>query len=383
MIPYGRQTITEGDIAVVEDVLRSDFLTQGPRVPVFESDLCKKTNARYAVAVNSATSALHLACLGLGLGRGDVAWTTPITFVASANCALYCGAKVDFVDIDPATWTMCPLALQNKIETTLAARKPLPKIIIPVHFAGQSADMESIHAIVSPFGIKIIEDAAHAIGAMTAHGPVGNCNFSDVTVFSFHPVKVITTGEGGAALTNCPKIFRKLQLLRSHGITRELGEMSDTARSDPWYYEQIYLGFNYRLTDIAAALGSAQIRRLDEFVSQRNCIAERYELFFSQTSASTQKVPAEQCSARHLYVARFEKTERDRIFSALRSAEIGVNLHYIPVYRQPYFRKMGFRPADFPNSESFYAEAISLPIFPELLDRQQDYIFSALTRALK
>ena len=319
MIPYGRQTISDADIAAVEAVLRSDFLTQGPCVPNFEQALCANTGALHAIAVNSATSALHLACLALGLGQGDVLWTVPITFVASANCALYCGASVDFVDIDPLTLTMSPIALQAKIDATLAAKQPLPKIIVPVHFSGQSADMRAIREITLPYGIKIIEDAAHAIGAWTPNGPVGNCAFSEITVFSFHPVKIITTGEGGAALTNDPVIARRIEILRTHGITRDFSEMSTSFVAAPWYYEQISLGFNYRLTDIAAALGSSQIQKLNEFVVRRNIIAERYDHFFASMKIKTQRVPEQDRSARHLYVARFPEEKRDSLFHALRA----------------------------------------------------------------
>lgn len=383
MIPYGRQDISEADIALVTDVLRSDFLTQGPCVPKFEKSLCDISGARHAIAVNSATSALHIACLALGLGKGDLVWTVPITFVASANCALYCGATVDFVDIDPLTWTMSPSALEAKIDATRAAGKPFPKIIIPVHFAGQSADMKSIRAMTLPHGIKIIEDAAHAIGASTGSGPVGNCAFSEITVFSFHPVKIVTTGEGGAALTNCAQIARKMEILRTHGITREFSEMGISARTEAWYYEQIDLGFNYRLTDIAAALGSSQLLRLNSFVTKRNSIAERYDQFFLSRSVGTQTLPEDGRSARHLYVVRIPGAERTRIFNSLRSAGIAANLHYIPVYRQPFFRAMGFRPDDFPQSESFYEEAISLPIFSTLLGSEQDYVLSVLDSELR
>ena len=383
MIPYGRQTISESDLANVEAVLRSDFLTQGPCVANFEKALCVATGSLHAIAVNSATSALHLACLALGLGEGDVLWTSPITFVASANCALYCGASVDFVDIDPLTWTMSPIALRAKINETLAARLPLPKIIIPVHFAGQSADMEAISSIARTYDIRIIEDAAHAIGASSVQGLIGNCAFSDVTVFSFHPVKIITTGEGGAALTNDSRIARRIEILRTHGITRETSEMMPNAIAEPWYYEQIDLGYNYRLTDIAAALGSSQIQRLNEFVVRRNLIADKYDHFFSNMEIQRQLVPPEDRSARHLYVARFPEKNRNFMFNSLRAAGIGVNLHYIPVYRQPYFAKMGFIPEKFPASEKFYREAISLPIFPAMLESEQEYVCSVIDGELR
>jgi UDP-4-amino-4,6-dideoxy-N-acetyl-beta-L-altrosamine transaminase len=381
MIPYGRQSIADTDIAAVIDVLRSDFLTQGPWVPQFEAALCNITGARHAVAVNSATSALHIACLALGLQKGDMVWTSPITFVASANCALYCGATVDFVDIDPATWTMSPIALAAKIDAYLRDGRPLPKIIIPVHLSGQSADMAAIRAITAPFGIRIIEDASHAIGACHGGVSVGSCQFSDIVVFSFHPVKIVTTGEGGAALTNDPETARRMELLRSHGITRNPADM--TGDSDgPWYYEQIALGFNYRMTDMAAALGCTQLSHLSDFIKRRNDISAHYEVALSQNAIRLQHLPTGDFSARHLFVVRVPADRHAEIFSRLRARDIGVNLHYIPVYRQPYFKSLGLGACDCPEAERYYAEAISLPIFPDLSHDAQSHVITALHEAL-
>lgn len=381
MIPYGRQTISDADIAAVAEVLRSEFLTQGPCVPRFEKSICRLTGAQHAVAVNSATSALHIACLALGLQQDDTVWTSPITFVASANCALYCGANVDFVDIDPATWTMSPDALAAKIDAYRRAARVLPKIIIPVHLSGQCADMEAIRAITKPHGIRIIEDASHAIGAKYRGHPVGDCTFSDVTVFSFHPVKIVTTGEGGAALTNDAEIARRMALLRSHGITRDPADMF--SKSDgPWYYEQITLGFNYRMTDLAAALGTAQLDHLPAFLARRHDIARVYESAFQSSDIGLQTIPDGDISARHLFVIRVPAARHGAMFSALRADGIGVNLHYIPVYRQPYFRALGLDGRDCPEAERYYAEAISLPIFPTLTGEEQNHVIACVQEAL-
>lgn len=382
MIPYGRQSINAADIESVADVLRSDFLTQGPCVPRFELALCTLTGARHAVAVNSATSALHIACLALGLQPGDSVWTSPITFVASANCALYCGASVDFVDIDPATWTMSPDALAEKIDTCLREGRALPKIVIPVHLSGQSADMEAIRAITAPHGIRIIEDASHAIGAQYRGQNVGDCAYSDVTVFSFHPVKIVTTGEGGAALTNDDETARRMALLRSHGITRDPDDMMGES-DGPWYYEQIALGFNYRLTDVAAALGLSQLTRLQDFLVRRDTIAKRYEAAFESSNLKIQAVPSGDYSARHLFVIRVPEPRHARIFDNLRANGIGVNLHYIPVYRQPFFKALGHDGRDCPEAERYYAQAISLPIFPGLDDEHQSHVIRCVNEAVK
>jgi UDP-4-amino-4,6-dideoxy-N-acetyl-beta-L-altrosamine transaminase len=371
MIPYGRQSISEQDIQAVVDVLRSDFLTQGPAVPAFEKAVATYCGAMHAVATNSATSALHIACLAIGVGKGDIVWTSPITFVASANCALYCGAEVDFVDIDPQTYNISVEKLKTKLEHAEKSGK-LPKVIIPVHLAGQSCDMAAIHALSAQFGFRIIEDASHAIGGKYQDLPIGDCRYSDITVFSFHPVKIITTGEGGMAVTNNAELAGQMQLLRSHAITRD--ESSMTHASDgPWYYQQIGLGFNYRMTDIQAALGLSQMSRLEEFVRRRREIAAIYDKEFAELPITTPWQRPDCDSAYHLYVIRL-RTERvtpshRQIFESLRAGGIGVNLHYIPVYRQPYYAHFGYKKSDYPEAEKYYAEAISIPIFPNLTDQ--------------
>jgi len=380
MIPYGRQDISESDIQSVVDVLRSDFLTQGPAVPAFEKSVSDYCGAQYAVAVNSATSALHIACLALGVGPGDCVWTSPITFVASANCALYCGAEVDFVDIDPLTYNMNVDELRQKLDQAERAGK-LPKLIIPVHFCGQPCDMEGIHALSQRYGFKIIEDASHAIGGKYRREPIGNCRYSDITVFSFHPVKIITTGEGGMALTNNAQIARHMQLLRSHGITRNPTEM--THKPDgPWYYQQIDLGFNYRMTDLQAALGSNQMKRLDEFVTRRHFIAKRYDELLEDLPVITPWQHPDSYSGLHLYVIRLRpnkfKEMHKKVFEMLQSSGIGVNLHYIPVYRQPYYERLGFQAGHCREAERYYETAISLPIFPSLTNEQQDKVVSVI-----
>jgi UDP-4-amino-4,6-dideoxy-N-acetyl-beta-L-altrosamine transaminase len=384
MIPYGRQDITQADIDAVVAVLRSDYLTQGPAVPAFETTVARQAGARHAVAVNSATSALHIACLALGLGPGDWLWTSPVTFVASANCALYCGARVDFVDIDPRTYNLCPKALAVKLEH--AAREGrLPKIVVPVHLCGQPCDMAAIRALGDRYGFKIIEDASHAIGGRYRGEPIGNCRYSDITVFSFHPVKIITTAEGGMALTNDAGLARKLALLRSHGITRDAAEMTHTP-DGPWYYQQIALGFNYRMTDLQAALGLSQLERLTEYVARRHDIASEYDQAFSTLPLKTPWQHSDAYSAYHLYVIRLDlqrmhKAHRD-VFCALRDADLGVNLHYIPVHLQPVYRDMGFAKGAFPEAEQYYAEAISLPMYPGLTDSQQAKVIDTLRRVV-
>jgi len=380
MIPYGRQDISETDIQAVVDVLRSDFLTQGPAVPAFEKAVADYCGAGHAVTVNSATSALHIACLALGVGKGDIVWTSPITFVASANCALYCGADVDFVDIDPRTYNLSTERLAEKLAQAEKSGR-LPKVVIPVHLCGQPCDMAGIHALSQRYGFKIIEDASHAIGGKYKGEPIGNCRYSDITVFSFHPVKIITTGEGGMALTNNENLAKRMQLLRSHGITRNEADMTH-APEGPWYYQQIELGFNYRMTDIQAALGLSQMRRLDEFVAKRHAIAKRYEQLLADLPVITPWQNADSYSGLHLYVIRLRlaeigKTHR-QVFEALRAAGIGVNLHYIPVYRQPYYEDMGFKAGYCPEAERYYAEAISLPMYPNLTEAQQDKVIESL-----
>lgn len=384
IIPYGRQAISEADIQAVVDVLRSDFLTQGPAVPAFEKAVADYCLAKHAVAVNSATSALHIACLALGVGPGDVVWTTPVTFVASANCALYCGAQVDFVDIDPRTYNMSVLCLSEKLAQAEQAGR-LPKVVIPVHLCGQPCDMAGIHALSLQYGFKIIEDASHAIGGKYRGEPIGNCHFSDITVFSFHPVKIITTAEGGMALTNDAQLAKRMQLFRSHGITRDAAEMTH-ASEGPWYYQQIDLGFNYRMTDLQAALGLSQMQRLDAFVAKRHVLAQRYDELFAELPLTTPWQHADSYSGLHLYVIRLKlneihKTHRN-VFEALRAAGIGVNLHYIPIYRQPYYERLQFKAGDYPDAEKYYAEAISLPMYSELTEVQQRMVVSALRSSL-
>jgi UDP-4-amino-4,6-dideoxy-N-acetyl-beta-L-altrosamine transaminase len=385
MIPYGRQDVTQEDVDAVIEVLRSDFLTQGPAVPRFEQALQAYTGARHAVAVNSATSALHIACLALGLGAGDWLWTTPLTFVASANCALYCGAQVDFVDIDPRTWNMCPHALESKL-LDAERRGRLPKIVVPVHLCGQPCDMAAIAALAQRFGFRVIEDASHAIGARYRSEPVGNCRHSDITVFSFHPVKIVTSGEGGAALTQDTGLAERMALLRSHGITRDPARMQRPPEG-PWYYEQIALGFNYRLTDIQAALGASQLRRVDEYVRRRHALAERYD---AQLGAWPLQLPLQvpdAYSALHLYVVRLQtaaiRPSHAEVFARLREAGIGVNLHYMPVHLQPYYARMGFRAGTLPEAERYYAQAITLPLFPTLDEADQDRVVAALRAAMR
>lgn len=380
MIPYGRQDISQADIDSVVEVLRSDFLTQGPVVPAFENAVAGYCGASHALAVNSATSALHVACLALGVGKGDVVWTTPITFVASANCALYCGAEVDFVDIDSRTYNMSVDRLSDKLAQ---AKKNggLPKVVIPVHLCGQPCEMEAIHALSIEYGFKIIEDASHAIGGRYKGEPIGNCRYSDIAVFSFHPVKIITTGEGGMLLTNDAKLAKRMALLRSHGITREAGEMSHVP-DGPWYYQQIELGYNYRMTDIQAALGLSQMKRLDEFVTKRNTLAARYSQLLEGCSVTTPWNHADGYSSFHLYVVRLQvsqsATSRREVFERLRSNGVGVNLHYIPVYHHPYYERIGFNRSDFPEAERYYSEAITLPIYPGLTEDQQSEVVRLL-----
>jgi UDP-4-amino-4,6-dideoxy-N-acetyl-beta-L-altrosamine transaminase len=384
MIPYGRQDITPSDVDAVLQVLKSEFLTQGPVVPIFEQAIARHVGARDAIAVNSATSALHIACLSLGLGPGDWFWTSPVTFVASANCGLYCGAQVDFVDIHPKTYNLCPVALKDKL--VLAKRSgTIPKVLIAVHLSGQSCDMAAIQSLSHEYGFKVIEDASHAIGGRYKEKYIGSGIYSDITVFSFHPVKIITTAEGGMALTNNPDLAHKMRLYRSHGITRDAEKMTRTPEG-PWYYQQVELGYNYRMSELQAALGVSQMQRLDTYVAQRNKLADRYDLLLSDLPVVTPWRHPDCYSSFHLYLIRLEleKTANThlQVFQALRSKGIGVNVHYIPVHLQPFYQRLGFRLNDFPRAERYYNEAISLPIYPGLTEQYQNQVVVALRDAL-
>lgn len=384
MIRYGQQDITQADVDAVIDVLKSVNLTQGPKIPQFEQGVKDHVGARHAIAVNSATSALHIACLALGVGPGDWLWTTPNTFVASANCGLYCGAEVDFVDIDPRTYNLCPTALEAKlIEAEKAGR--LPKVLVPVHLSGQPCDMAAIHALSQRFGFRIIEDASHAIGGTYRGEPIGNCRYSDITVFSFHPVKIITTAEGGMAVTNSDELATRLGLFRSHGITRD-ADLMTKQMDGPWYYQQVALGYNYRMTDLQAALGVSQLDRLRAYVARRHEIAARYNALLADLPLTLPWQHPDSHSAYHLYVIRLQldriATTHLAVFEALRAKDIMVNLHYIPVHTQPYYQKMGFREGDYPEAERYYREAISIPMHPSLTDAEQDFVVAALREQL-
>ena len=383
MIPYGRQNISEADIQAVVEVLKSDFLTQGPIVPAFEKAVSDYCFVNYAIAVNSATSALHIACLALEVGKGDIVWTSPITFVASSNCALYCGASVDFVDIDPKTYNMSIDVLTKKLEDAEVNGK-LPKVVIPVHLSGQPCEMDKIKELSIKYGFKIIEDASHAIGGKYKGKPIGNCKYSDITVFSFHPVKIVTTGEGGMCVTNDHKLAICLSRLRSHGIVRHPAEMTH-APDGSWYYQQIGLGYNYRMTDIQAALGLNQMKRLDEFVSKRHEIAQRYNEAFRDNSIITPFQHPDSYSAFHLYIIRinttFNRVSHLQTFEKLRNAGILVNLHYIPVYSHPYYQNMDlYNKNHFPESELYYSQAISLPMHTLLTDQEQGFVIEQILK---
>jgi UDP-4-amino-4,6-dideoxy-N-acetyl-beta-L-altrosamine transaminase len=383
-IPYGRQDINQADIDAIVDVLRSDFLTQGPTIPRFESAVANYCNAQHAVAVNSATSALHIACLALGVGKGDVVWTSPITFVASANCALYCGAEVDFVDIDPRTYNLSVERLAEKLALAEKIGK-LPKVVIPVHLCGQPCDMAGIFALGQQYGFKIIEDASHAIGGRYNGEPIGSGRYSDITVFSFHPVKIITSGEGGMAVTNDPALEKHMRLVRSHGISSSKDDMSARSEHEIWNYQQIDLGFNYRMTDLHAALGLSQMQRIDLFVKQRHEIAKRYDMLLADLPVTAPWQKPENYSGYHLYVIRLQlkkirRTQR-QFYDSLQSAGVLVNLHYIPVYRQPFFEHIGFSAGYCPEAERYFCEAISIPMYPSLTTEQQDRVIAAIVQA--
>lgn len=384
-IPYGRQDINQADIDSVITILRSNFLTQGPAVPEFEKTVADYVGACHVVAVNSATSALHIACLALGVGKGDLVWTTSITFVASSNCALYCGAHVDFVDIDPRTYN---LSVERLAEKLARAKKSstLPKVVIPVHMCGQPCDMAGIHALAQEYGFRVIEDASHAIGGRYKGECIGSGRYSDVTIFSFHPVKIITTAEGGMAVTNDANLAKHLRLLRSHGITSTPGEMQPRPDLEIWNYQQIALGFNYRMTDIQAALGMSQMTRLDEFIEKRHAIARRYDLALADLPIKTPWQHPDGSSSYHLYPIRLDldgitRTQR-QVYDALRADGVLVNLHYIPVYRQPFYAAMGFKPGYCPEAERYYRETISIPMYPAMTDEQQDRVVSTLAKAV-
>lgn len=386
MIPCGRQSISEEDIQVVVDVLRSEYLTQGPNVPAFEKSVANYCGAEHAIAVNSATSALHIACLALGVGPHDVVWTSPITFVASANCALYCGANVDFVDIDPLTYNLSVDRLADKLAKAEECGN-LPKVVIPVHLCGQPCDMEGIYALSKRFNFKVIEDASHAIGGRYKDKPIGDCRYSDITVFSFHPVKIVTTGEGGMALTNDALLAERLQRFRSHGITYDRTKMQPRAEGEIWNYQQIDLGFNYRMTDIQAALGLSQMARLDSFVERRHFIANRYNVELADLPLRTPWQHIDSYSSYHLYPIRLRleeigKTQR-QVYDALLADGINVNVHYIPVYRQPYFEAMGFEAGYCPEAEQYHKEELSIPLYPAMSDQQQEKVITAVTKALR
>lgn len=384
MIPYGRQDINQTDIDAVVGVLRSDFITQGPVVPCFEQAVASRVNARHAIVVNSGTSALHIACLALGLGEGDRLWTVPNTFVASANCGRYCGAEVDFVDIDPNTWNLDVRKLREKL---IRAKKTgsLPKVLVPVHFAGQPTEQETIWDLAQEYDFRVLEDASHAIGASRNGESVGSCRWSNITVFSFHPVKIITTGEGGMALTNDSDLAERMVMLRSHGITRDSAQFRGGEQGS-WYYEQQILGFNYRMTDIQAALGVSQLARLDRYIIRRNDLARRYDQELRGLPLRLPTVKPENKSAFHLYVVRLKNKETTRnhrkVFEELRQRGIGVNLHYIPVHLQPYYRELGFRRGQYPEAEAHGNEAISLPLYPGLTNEEQDSVIKVLKQVL-
>lgn len=389
MIPYGRQHIDDDDVAAVVAALTSDFLTQGPRIPAFEQALAGYCGAAHGVALANATAALHIAVLALGMGRAKRLWTSPVTFVASANCARYCGAEVDFVDIDPKSYNMDVAALAAKLEAARASNK-LPDIVMPVHLAGQSAPMKEIAELARRYGFAVVEDASHAVGADYEGAKVGCCRYSDAAIFSFHPVKILTTGEGGLILTNRDDVARATARLRSHGMTRESDEMTGPSHGG-WYYEQIDLGYNYRMTDLQAALGLSQFARLSAFLARRRELAARYDRLLAGLDLVRPWQHPDGLSSYHLYPVWIDPGPREagqggdrrrRVYDHLRANGIGVQVHYIPVHLQPYYRRLGFKPGDFPNAERYYAGALSLPLFPALTDAEQDTVIARLAEAL-
>lgn len=394
MIPYGHQEVSEADIATVVEVLRSDFLTQGPVIPRFEQAIAAHVGAKHAVALNSATSALHVACAALGLSPGELLWTVPNTFVASANCGRYCGADVDFVDIDPHTWNLSVAALRAKLDEASRTGR-LPKIVVPVHFAGQPTEQEAIWELARRYGFRVVEDASHSIGAARNGEPVGSCRWADITVFSFHPVKIITSGEGGMALTNDDELAARMTMLRSHGITRDPARLSgrtptvagSEAQCEPpgWYYEQQLLGCNYRMTDIHAALGLSQFQRLHSYVERRNALARVYGEALRNLPLQLPVVQPENRSAFHLYVVRLKSVAKSHraVFDGLRASGIGVGVHYLPVHLHPYYRALGFAPGQFPEAERYAGEALTLPLYPALRAQDQEWVIRSLSGILE
>lgn len=384
MIPYGKQDIDQQDIDAVTEVLKSDWLTQGPQVPLFEQAIADKCQVKYAIAVNSATSALHIANLALGVSKGDIVWTSPISFVATANSALYCGALVDFVDIDLSSGNMSASALKAKLQWA-KLNNCLPKVVIPVHLAGQSCDMKAIHELAKSYNFSLIEDASHAVGGQYQGAPIGNCQYSDITIFSFHPVKIITSAEGGMALTNTPKLAKKMRMLRSHGITNDPNEMTEPSHG-PWYYQQISLGFNYRMTELQAALGLSQLSRIDSFISKRNQLAKNYNVAFAETSLTCLTPQSSTHSAYHLYIvllSAINKKAHAQVITNLRAKSIYAHVHYIPIHLQPFYKNLGFKSGDFPVAEEYYSRAISLPLYPQLNANVQQKIIDAILSEIK